>query len=116
MTRKEEIKEMARTTASHMTSDKDMQVAFADALRRGAEWADEHPRWISVNDELPPIGAIVLVAIPFGGELNVLALSIKDEGDFECLSGMTHWMPMPEAPKSGCSEIPNNCRKKGGEK
>lgn len=40
MTRKEEIKEMATTTASHITSDKDMQVAFADVLRRGAEWAD----------------------------------------------------------------------------
>lgn len=40
MTREEEIKEMAKTTASHITSDKDMQVAFADALRRGAQWAD----------------------------------------------------------------------------
>lgn len=40
MTREQEIKEMAITTASHITSDKDMQVAFADALRRGAEWAD----------------------------------------------------------------------------
>ena len=40
MTRKQEIEEMAKTTASHITSDKDMQVAFADALRRGAEWAD----------------------------------------------------------------------------
>jgi ADP-ribosylglycohydrolase len=40
MTRQEEIKEMAKTTASHITSDKDMQVAFADVLRRGAEWAD----------------------------------------------------------------------------
>lgn len=40
MTREDEIKEMATTTASHITSDKDMQVAFADVLRRGAEWAD----------------------------------------------------------------------------
>ena len=51
MTRKEEIKEMARTTASHITSDKDMQVAFADALRRGAEWADEHPKQIEISLE-----------------------------------------------------------------
>ena len=40
MTREQEIKEMAKTIASHITSDKDMQVAFADVLRRGAEWAD----------------------------------------------------------------------------
>lgn len=40
MTRKQEIEEMAKIKASHITSDKDMQVAFADALRSGAEWAD----------------------------------------------------------------------------
>lgn len=39
--RYKEIQEMASAYASHMTSDKDMQVAFADVLRRGAEWADE---------------------------------------------------------------------------
>lgn len=38
MNRKKEIEEMVRTTVSHITSDKDMQVAFADALRRGARW------------------------------------------------------------------------------
>lgn len=38
--REKEIEEMAKVKASHITSDKDMQVAFADALRRGAEWAD----------------------------------------------------------------------------
>lgn len=67
----------------------------------GAEWADSHPHWISVEDELPPIGGIVLVAIPLGGELSVLPLSIKNESDFEYLSGMTHWMPLPQAPKEG---------------
>lgn len=59
------------------------------------------PQWISVDDELPPIGGIVLVAIPLGGELSVLPLSIKNESDFECLSGMTHWMPLPQVPKKG---------------
>lgn len=98
MTREQEIKEMAKIKASHITSDKDMQVAFADALRSGAEWADSHLHWISVEDELPPIGGIVLVAIPLGGELSVLPLSIKNESDFECLSGMTHWMPLPQPP------------------
>lgn len=67
----------------------------------GAHWADAHPHWISVKDELPPIGGIVLVAIPLGGELIVLPLSIKNESDFECLSGMTHWCPLPQPPKEG---------------
>lgn len=43
MKRQDQIKEMAQSNAKHMTCDKDMQVAFADALRRGAEWSDEHP-------------------------------------------------------------------------
>lgn len=51
MTRNDEIQEMAKSYASHMTSDKDMQVAFADALRRGAEWADAHPKQIEISLE-----------------------------------------------------------------
>lgn len=43
MTRQEQINEMAREVATYLTSDKDIQVAFADVLKRGAEWADEHP-------------------------------------------------------------------------
>ena len=34
---------MAQFNARCMTCDKDLQVAFADALRRGAQWSDEHP-------------------------------------------------------------------------
>lgn len=43
MKRQDQIKEMAKFHARCMTSDKDLQVAFADALRRGAQWSDEHP-------------------------------------------------------------------------
>lgn len=43
MTRQDQIIEAAKFHAKCMTSDKDLQVAFADAIRRGAEWADEHP-------------------------------------------------------------------------
>lgn len=43
MTRQDQIKEMAHFNARCMTCDKDMRVAFADALRRGAEWSDKHP-------------------------------------------------------------------------
>lgn len=43
MKRQDQIKEMAQFNARCITSDKDLQVAFADALRRGAEWSDEHP-------------------------------------------------------------------------
>lgn len=96
MKREDEIS----NAAMHYAYDIDKVFATASFVA-GAEWADAHPHWISVEDELPPIGGIVLVAIPLGGELSVLPLSIKNESDFECLSGMTHWMPLPEAPKKG---------------
>lgn len=106
MTREDEIKLNARWRADqydHPAKWSDTYYGFIS----GAEWADQHPHWISVEDELPPIGGIVLVAIPLGGELSVLPLSIKNESDFECLSGMTHWMPLPQAPKKG-GENENN--------
>ncbi len=74
------------------------------AYKAGIEDAKNHPYWISVEEEMPPIGGIVLVAIPLGGELSVLPVSIKNESDFKFLSGMTHWMPLPEAPKEGGEE------------
>lgn len=43
MTRQEQINRMAKEVASYLTSDKDVQVAFADVLKRGAQWADAHP-------------------------------------------------------------------------
>lgn len=49
MTREQEIEEMAKVKASHITSDKDMQVAFADALRSGAEWADAHNEGLNMH-------------------------------------------------------------------
>ena len=105
MKRAEEIQEAKNAYMEHIGSpDLTFQynaLDIVDAYLNGAEWADEHPNWISVEDELPPIGGIVLVAIPLGGELSVLPLSIKNESDLEYLVGMTHWMKLPPAPKKG---------------
>lgn len=114
--RYKEIQEMTKAYASHMTSDKDMQVAFADALRRGAEWADAHPHWISVKDRKPKLKHLsdnlkysdsVIVT---NGEYRTAACWVYntwggwygwyDAGDEE-LKGITHWMPLPQAPKEG---------------
>lgn len=43
MKREEQINRMAKEIATYLTSDKDVQVAFADVLKRGAQWADAHP-------------------------------------------------------------------------
>lgn len=106
MTREEEIKKQAEKKALEPSrlihpyaKQYKVMSAYEIGYIEGAVWADAHPHWISVEDELPPIGGIVLVAIPFGGELSVLPLSIKNEKDLECLLGMTHWMPLPQLPE-----------------
>lgn len=84
----------------------------------GAEWADSHPHWISVEDELPPKKSEY-------DDLsnNVLATDGKEiyesvyNHDFEDwfthdmwgLDKITHWMPLPQPPESG------NNSKEGGE-
>lgn len=104
MTREEEIKEMAKIKASHITSDKDMQVAFADALRSGAEWADAHPHWISVDEELPKENGRCLVfnGVTKDQEIFVYSNGIWWHNAVRCPNGIiTHWMPLPQAPMKG---------------
>ena len=97
-----------------------------------AIWADSHPHWISVEDELPPKKSKY-----DGLSNNVLATDGKEiyesvynhdfgewfTHDLWAINNITHWMPLPAPPKSSCSEIPTNCQSvtlrnqsKGGEK
>ena len=102
--------------------------ALAFALR----WADAHPAWISVEDELPPKKSEYDAL-----SNNVLATNGKEiyesvyNHDFEewfthdlwAINSITHWMPLPAPPSesvttcnhktSSSSEFPNNL--KGGE-
>lgn len=108
MKREEQIKEMAKIKASHITSDKDMQVAFADALRAGAMWADSHPRWISVEEELPKEYVKVLaytdvygIIIAWKGD-DADNWYTRDDREPNGSSGcrylgyqVTHWLPLP---------------------
>lgn len=53
-TRQEQIKEAARQRADqydHPSKWSDTYYGFLD----GAEWADQHPQWISVEERLPEI-------------------------------------------------------------
>lgn len=86
--------------------------ALAFALR----WADSHPHWISIEDELPEVCVAVLTTTPHGTQ----RVGFYEDGwwlantpDLVRMGSITHWMPLPEAPSS--SEFPNNS-KEGGEK
>lgn len=106
MTRKEQIREAARR---HDYDD----VVFGEIFAEGARWADAHPNWISVEDDLPPLNTEVLAC--FNGEDMNLCFWEKDSDidTDKTQHNLTHWMPLPAPPKSSSSEFPNNL--KGGE-
>ena len=104
MTREEEIKEQAEKKALEPSrlmhpyaKQYKVMSAYEIGFIEGAVWADEHPHWISVEDDGNPIdigwyifttGKIVDVGYYLGGN------EWRDVHP-------THWMPKPEAPKKG---------------
>ena len=43
------------TIVAFETASKEYPISEFEGFIRGAKWADEHPNWISVEDELPTI-------------------------------------------------------------
>ena len=105
MTREEKIKKAAfeyADTEPVGIIDFKKEAAFIE----GATWADTHPHWISVEDELPPKeseyddNSIVVLVTDGNGVYK--GLYRRDEylsGWFTCdlwaLDNITHWMPLP---------------------
>ena len=103
MTRLEELNE---AWCKHMNKCiTEIMQALAFALR----WCEEHPQWISVEDELPPLKQRVLI---YDEDEDVMIVDERQE-DYYNNSGTntgwewsseldpTHWMPLPQAPKGG---------------
>ena len=94
MTRAEEIKLNARWRADqydHPTKWSDTYYGFIS----GAEWADAHPRWISVEEELPKEHEWIL-----GYSLKreyIDVYNFDSNGLFEA-HGITHWMHLSPPP------------------
>lgn len=102
MTREEEIKEVAGTYAKD-TCNPASKRGFVD----GAQWADQHPHWISVEDELPPRENEFHVSIEVlatDGEMIIKSFYDYDHECWVCFEGrwcfatVTHWIPLPQAP------------------
>ena len=114
MTREEEIKQIAEEKAHepsklmhpYAKQHKTMS-AYEIGFIEGAVWADSHPHWISVEDELPEEHTDVLLYdrqenmfVGYRHEMEFSSL-IGDDLEIDHNGTITHWMPLPEPPKKG---------------
>ena len=104
MTRGEEIIKEAELCASANTQIIGDWAEHYLGFIHGAEWADQHPHWISVEDELPEVCVVVLTTTPHGTQ----RVGFYEDGwwlantpDLVRLGSITHWMPLPLPPKKG---------------
>lgn len=95
MTREEQIVEFAKSLGYANGS-------FGyDLIAKTVKWADSHPAWVSVEDELPKErGKLYLVCDKYG-RVGESAYDVEDDIWYR-QSGMvlnpTHWMPLPQPP------------------
>lgn len=114
MTRQEELNEAWCKYRGKCSTE------IIQALSFALRWCDEHPHWISVEDELPKINPNdsewwysddVIVALRDGS----IAVGRYERDNSACehywiLYGVekelivTHWMPTPQPPKKGGKE------------
>lgn len=100
MTRLDEIKKKMLELEEETPNWKDTTVYVAGFMD-GAMWADQHPHWISVEEQDIPLGQWVITYAPNEDiycniDVELLAMDETAE-DF----GITHWLPLPQAPKKG---------------
>lgn len=95
MIRLDEIKKKMLELEEETPNWKDTTVYVAGFMD-GAMWADQHPHWISVEDELPPVNEAF---IAYWNNF-VIVQQGRDER-FGNNKHITHWMPLPQAPKKG---------------
>lgn len=104
MTREEEIKKIAIAFAidevKYTCNPASKRGLLYAGFVSGAEWADAHPHWISVDDELPPRNVFVLTCD--GQENENLLMLAGDDRWYDKAVGLhrniTHWMALPQPP------------------
>lgn len=105
----EELKKIARCYAHDELKDNhgDVEDIVASAFIDGVNYADQHPHWISVEDELPPRFVLdpndSLFVLTYGLR-TIVAFYKYDKGEWIGNTEVTHWMPFPQPPKKGGEE------------
>ena len=95
MTRKKEITKEAKKFAKEI-DDWELAEDVQDAFEQGAEWADKHPRWISVDKGLPTNSDDVLVCNSYGYmRVSYYHKVLGKWSNCDIYFTPTHWMPLP---------------------
>jgi hypothetical protein len=105
MDRNEQIQSASDT---YLCGDKSYTAVYEEkAFTAGAEWADNHPNWVDLEDVWPERDRVVLVySKSFGAATEGVYFKLNNHGlpafysyrlD-EYLSDVTHWMPLPTPP------------------
>lgn len=104
MKREQEIQEAADRFCVTKCTDEAQEQARYD-FEVAAQWADEHPYWRSVKDELPTIHWTMSdTVVVTNGVVLRLAWYHQDEGwhfGTDLTFEPTHWMPLPKLPEKG---------------
>lgn len=115
MTREEQIVEAGKTAAEGkefsvlVNKQRRTMSAYEIGFIEGAEWADSHPAWVSVEDELPKENTAPIVRMDltekFGEETILYDVVAFDGNGFHTPYRVTHWKQIvPPAEKGGQDE------------
>ncbi|MBR5118878.1 MAG: DUF551 domain-containing protein [Muribaculaceae bacterium] len=98
-------KDEAISILIHCATDEFGMINLVNLVDKSIEWAWQHPNWISVEDELPNNYEPVIAA--FDRHFARVCFHCGDTWYLdnppvaEPMYGITHWMPLPQAPKGG---------------
>lgn len=105
--KQQKIVEMAKDICRYQPCCNDVckPISACDALKyaeRAVEAGYVKPEWISVDDRLPTYeDGKVLIYTPYGISIAQKTTTNHWKGDNAIPKLITHWMPLPEAPKGG---------------
>lgn len=112
MTREEQIKTITQNNLNDIISicnpSDEYIKGYTHGFKEGAEWADNHPNWHKVDEELPPpisdvspFSNDVIVTdgvLICNGYYNYTSKSWSAFGDIDS-DEVTHWMYLPDFPQ-----------------
>ena len=103
MTREEELQQFAEKETKGLYLDRHNLIQMVKA---GAKWADSHPQWIPVEEELPPENGKTQQSISVWATNGLMSGEFRYNFDTKTWTDMwgdpfdiTHWMLLPQLPR-----------------